>query len=56
MAKQYFEANNIKWWKAPVESPDLNPIENDWASLKYYLHHQHKPTKFKTLKEGILTL
>jgi len=27
----------IKWWKTPPESPDLNPIENIWGSMKQYL-------------------
>ena len=36
-----------------VESPDLNPIENVWASLKYYLRNEHKPTNLETLEQGI---
>ena len=26
-ARSFLEDNNIKWWKTPPESPDLNPIE-----------------------------
>ena len=29
--------------KTLAESPDLNPIENVWASMEYYLRHQYKP-------------
>ena len=32
----YFKSHKINWWKTPPESPDLNPIENDWSSLKTY--------------------
>ena len=33
IAKQFFEENNINWWRTPPESPDLNPIENLWHEL-----------------------
>jgi len=42
--ENYFEENNINWWPTPQESPDLNPIENLWGSLKQYLQTKHKPT------------
>ena len=35
--KNYFETHNINWWPTPPETPDLNPIENLWGSLKQYL-------------------
>ena len=28
------EHNNVKWWPTLPESPDLNPIENVWGSMK----------------------
>lgn len=34
IARQFFEDNNINWWKTPPESPDLNPRENLWHELK----------------------
>ena len=33
----FFKENRIVWWRSPPESPDLNPIENIWGSLKQYL-------------------
>ena len=52
-AKKYFIENGIKWWHTPPESPDLNPIENVWGSLKYYLRHEYKPTNLASLEDGI---
>ena len=52
--EKYFERNNINWWPTPPESPDLNPIENLWGSLKQYLRTTHKPKNLDELKQGIL--
>ena len=41
------------WWPTPPESPDLNPIENIWGSLKQYLRNTYKPKNLVQLKEGI---
>ena len=30
VARTFFEENEISWWRTPLESPDLNPIENLW--------------------------
>ena len=53
-SKNYFLENNINWWRTPPESPDLNPIENVWGSLKYFLRHSHKPKNLDSLIAGIL--
>ena len=46
--------NRIVWWRNPPESPDLNPIENIWGSLKQYLGTQYKPHNLDELKQGIM--
>ena len=48
-----FKFHNVYWWRTPPESPDLNPIENCWGSLKQYLRTSYKPTNLEELMEGI---
>lgn len=48
-----FQENRINWWKSPAESPDLNPIEKVWGSMKNFLRDKHKPRNMPELKEGI---
>ena len=52
-AQQFYEAQNINWWKTPPESPDLNPIENLWHELKEYLRAKVIPKNLAELIAGI---
>ena len=51
--ENFFEENNVEWWPSPPESPDLNPIENVWGSMKQYLRTMYKPRNLEELKAGI---
>ena len=51
--RDYFAKNNINWWPTPAESPDLNPIENVWGSMKEFLRNKYKPSGLEDLKKGI---
>ena len=44
---------NVNWWKTPPESPDMNPIENVWGSMKTFLRNEYKPRTLDALKNGI---
>ena len=52
-ARAFFEENDINWWRTPSESPDLNPIENLWHELKFYLESKVKPKNKQELVDGI---
>ena len=51
--QNFFEGHSINWWRSPVESPDLNPIEEVWGSMKTYLRDKYKPKNMAELKAGI---
>ena len=56
VAKDFFDENNINWWKTPAESPDLNPIENLWHKLKEFIRGQVKPSNKEELIDGVRRL
>ena len=53
VAKAFFEEQGINWWPIPPESPDLNPIENLWHELKFFLETKVKPRSKQELIDGI---
>ena len=52
-ARAFLEEKGINWWRTPPESPDLNPIEDLWHELKFYLETKVKPTNKQELVAGI---
>ena len=52
-AQAFFEKESINWWRNPPESPDLNPIEDLWHELKFYLESQVNPHNKQELVDGI---
>ena len=52
-AQAFFEEERINWWRTPPESPDLNPIEDLWHELKFYLESKVKPRNKQELVDGI---
>ncbi len=53
LARQVYEDKGISWMKTPAESPDLNPMENIFAELKWYLRKMVKPKTQDGLIHGI---
>jgi len=43
LTQAWMQENEVKWWKTPPESPDINPIENMWHELKEYIRREAKP-------------
>jgi len=52
-AQTFFKEHNINWWRTPPESPDLNPIEDLWHELKFFLESKVKPRNKQELVDGI---
>ena len=53
--QRFFANNRVNRWKSPAESPDLNPIELVWESMKTYLRDKQKPINPDELKDAIRT-
>lgn len=52
-ARWYFEENNVNWWPTPPESPDVNPIELVWGSMKEAIRNSYKPRTLEELESSI---
>ena len=52
-AQAFMEKNGINRWRTPLESPDLNPMEDLWHELKFYLASRVKPQTKQQLVDGI---
>ena len=49
----FLKERGVNWWYTPPESPDLNPIELVWGSLKQFLRNNFKPKNLEELTAGI---
>ena len=36
-AQEFYEEEGINWWRTPLDSPDMNLIENLWHEIKEHL-------------------
>ena len=52
---QFLEKHNITYWPSPAESPDLNPTEAMWSSLKSFLQYE-EPKNEDELLAAIKTM
>ena len=52
-AQAFFKEQKINWRGTPPESPDLNPIEDLWHELKFFLESKVKPWNKQELVDGI---
>ena len=40
-AREILDANEVETMPWPANSPDLNPIENVWSMMKYYIQERY---------------
>ena len=52
-AQWWYKEKGINWFQTRAASPDLNPIELIWHSLKEYLRTEYKPKNLTQLKAGM---
>ena len=52
-ARTFMMDNVIKWWPTPPESPDANPIENLWHTMKEFIRREVEPKNKTELVNGI---
>ena len=46
-------SGGMKTMRTPASSPDLNPIEHIWHTLREFLCNEYKPPNLSELKQGI---